>query len=147
MTHTTNLPANQTSVYGTLSSVSLSNPLTVTFSAPITNFFLDVVNGNVTPVQYQVADNAGHSATFTLASNSQSGAQVIGFAATGTIITVAALVAPGALFDFFIDNITFNEALPDSLVVTPLPGALPLFASGLGALGLFNWRRKKKLAA
>lgn len=30
---------------------------------------------------------------------------------------------------------------------TPLPGALPLFASGLGALGLFGWRRKRKAAA
>jgi hypothetical protein len=27
---------------------------------------------------------------------------------------------------------------------TPLPGALPLFAGGLGAIGLFGWRRKKK---
>jgi len=30
---------------------------------------------------------------------------------------------------------------------TPLPAALPLFASGLGALGLFGWRRKRKTAA
>jgi len=29
-------------------------------------------------------------------------------------------------------------------VVTPLPAALPLFATGLGALGLLGWRRKKK---
>jgi hypothetical protein len=30
---------------------------------------------------------------------------------------------------------------------TPLPAALPLFATGLGALGLIGWRRKKKAAA
>ena len=31
--------------------------------------------------------------------------------------------------------------------VIPLPAALPLFATGLGALGLLGWRRKKKAAA
>jgi hypothetical protein len=30
---------------------------------------------------------------------------------------------------------------------TPLPVALPLFATGLGALGLLGWRRKRKQAA
>ena len=29
---------------------------------------------------------------------------------------------------------------------TPLPAALPLFATGLGALGLLGWRRKRKAA-
>lgn len=29
---------------------------------------------------------------------------------------------------------------------TPLPAALPLFASGVGALGLLGWRRKRKAA-
>jgi PEP-CTERM motif len=33
-------------------------------------------------------------------------------------------------------NITVNQ--------TPLPAALPLFASGLGALGLLGWCRKRK---
>ena len=30
---------------------------------------------------------------------------------------------------------------------TPLPAALPLFATGLGALGLLGWRRKRKATA
>ncbi len=30
---------------------------------------------------------------------------------------------------------------------TPLPAALPLFATGLGAMGLLGWRRKRKNAA
>jgi hypothetical protein len=30
---------------------------------------------------------------------------------------------------------------------TPAPAALPLFATGLGALGLLGWRRKRKKAA
>jgi hypothetical protein len=37
----------------------------------------------------------------------------------------------------------------DTLTIsqTPLPAALPLFATGLGALGLLGWRRKRKAAA
>jgi hypothetical protein len=31
--------------------------------------------------------------------------------------------------------------------VTPLPAALPLFATGLGAMGLLGWRRKRKNSA
>ena len=40
--------------------------------------------------------------------------------------------------------ITFD--LPDGLTLaqSPLPPALPLFATGLGALGLLGWRRKRK---
>jgi hypothetical protein len=34
-----------------------------------------------------------------------------------------------------------------SLIATPLPAALPLFATVLGSGGLFGWRRKRKNAA
>jgi hypothetical protein len=34
-----------------------------------------------------------------------------------------------------------------NLDATPLPAALPLFASGLGAIGLLGWRRKRKKAS
>jgi len=42
---------------------------------------------------------------------------------------------------------TFNAAFSLDGVASPLPGALPLFATGLGALGLLGWRRKRKSAA
>ncbi len=35
----------------------------------------------------------------------------------------------------------------NSLTTTPLPAALPLFATGLGAMGFFGWRRKRKATA
>jgi hypothetical protein len=37
--------------------------------------------------------------------------------------------------------------LTGTVVATPLPAALPLFATGLGALGLLAWRKTKKAAA
>jgi hypothetical protein len=41
----------------------------------------------------------------------------------------------------------FKQLSLDAAVVTPLPAALPLFATGLGALGLLGWRRKRKNSA
>jgi hypothetical protein len=49
-------------------------------------------------------------------------------------------------------NNNYGELSPEgfgvgNFAVTPLPAALPLFATGLGALGLLGWRRKRKNAA
>jgi hypothetical protein len=35
----------------------------------------------------------------------------------------------------------------NAIIVTPLPAALPLFATGLGVMGLLGWRRKRKAEA
>jgi PEP-CTERM motif len=45
------------------------------------------------------------------------------------------------------DKLTFTPAASTPTPVVPLPATLPLFATGLGALGLLGWRRKKKAAA
>ena len=47
-----------------------------------------------------------------------------------------------AYLDFSVDTVGVNLQ-----GTTPLPAALPLFASGLGALGLLGWRRKRKALA
>jgi hypothetical protein len=41
----------------------------------------------------------------------------------------------------------FQIATEEVVSTAPLPGALPLFATGLGALGLLGWRRKRKATA
>jgi hypothetical protein len=56
----------------------------------------------------------------------------------------ATLVSEGTPFTFNNTNITAS-AVSDAEV--PLPAALPLFATGLGALGLLGWRRKRKAQA
>lgn len=45
------------------------------------------------------------------------------------------------------NNNGFVVAAINSVSATPLPATLPLFASGLGALGLLGWRRKRKAQA
>ena len=49
------------------------------------------------------------------------------------------------LNDKLILDLSFTNTTPPS--PTPLPAALPLFATGLGAMGLFGWRRKRKNTA
>lgn len=65
------------------------------------------------------------------------------------------LISPNEIvIDVTGDNPNVNDQLildviagPPTTSATPLPAALPLFASGLGALGLLGWRRKRKTAA
>jgi hypothetical protein len=131
LTNTTFLPANQTSLYGTASfGTDLSNPLTITFASNITNFFLDVYNGLTTNIDYKVYDNLGNSAIFTLAPNLNGGTTQIGFAAAGNLVFVESITVPTNSWDFFIDNIHFNEPLPQ----VPVPGTMLLLGSGLAAL-------------
>jgi hypothetical protein len=42
---------------------------------------------------------------------------------------------------------SFTIVVSTPASATPIPAALPLFASGLGVLGLLGWRRKKKAQA
>jgi CHRD domain-containing protein len=58
---------------------------------------------------------------------------------------VAEAIAGEAYFNIHSTAFTAGE-IRGFLNETPLPAALPLFATGLGALGLLAWRRKKKSA-
>jgi len=57
------------------------------------------------------------------------------------------LVMQGSASDNWFEGARLEGQLVVTPVVTPLPAALPLFATGLGALGLLGWRRKRKQLA
>ena len=67
-----------------------------------------------------------------------------------SIFTSATLFASAVLTNdiggFEVADVSANF-IQTGLSGTPLPAALPLFASGLGALGLLGWRRKRKVAS
>ena len=71
--------------------------------------------------------------------------------ATGELTAaVLSVLSAGTTFDFFSlagdDNRIAKDFYISGATVSPVPlaGALPLFATGLGALGLLGWRRKRK---
>jgi hypothetical protein len=148
LTEATNLPANRTSIYGTASFANnLSNPLTITFDKAITNFLVDVLNGNTEPIDYTISDNAGNSSTFNLPNNLNGGKTQIGFAATGNEVTIKSSIGSQFAYDFFIDNIRFNEPLPPSLGGEPVPEPLTILGSvvALGMGGIFKKQHSKRL--
>jgi hypothetical protein len=67
---------------------------------------------------------------------------------TSPLIGIFAIVAgsiPGFNFSVLYETNEVDLSLT-AVAETPLPAALPLFATGLGALGLLGWRRKRKNA-
>jgi hypothetical protein len=110
---------------------------------------------NLEPVTqiFAAVDNMADAIVFAVPSNSnESGswdnlqAQLHGTTATlfplleggSGPTSVTLLVLGTSEFNFAIDNVCSPGCLSQ-----PLPTALPLFATGLGALGLLGWRRKR----
>ena len=140
------LPANRTTVYGTAlfgtttprnDVLGIGGPylstMTFTFQPTVTSFYMDVYNGQVFNVTYTMSDNQGNTASFLLTPNLASGTTQIGFNPSGTVVTLSS--DAGALWDFSIDNIHYNEGVPPTTVVVPVPNPLPpLPASEIPAL-------------
>ncbi len=157
------LPATASVAYGTADFANTggqsgyTNPLTIKFynavtNAPenVTNFFLDLYNGNTVSVNYTLKDNLGNGAVFNVGNNGSSGQQTFGFASAGNSFTVTGGPAVGSCcaWDYFINDIGFNQALPNGstnggtpLSPTPEPSTYAMLLAGLGLIG-FKYRRK-----
>ena len=100
--------------------------------------------------QEDFTDNAGTLAV--VMSILDSGGGLINQWTLSTPGDLTATVVGGNLYGWMVNN-EFAFLAIDNLELTggpaavPLPATLPLFASGLGALGLLGWRRKRKNAA
>jgi hypothetical protein len=142
LTNETSQSTDDTSVYATLGpdyggDPSLTNPLVVSFSAPIQNFSIQILNalsGN-----YVMSDNVGDSMDFSLATTGGSLATE-GFAAAGTQVTID-YTSSSTAWDFAIDNVTFDQALP----IMPEPASAGLLV-GAGVLALRR-RTQRRLVA
>lgn len=149
LTNTSNLPADETSIYGTAGFATPQgvggyvNLITITFDTPIQNFIATLLNGSTITADFMATDSSGDSAVFTLAPNLQSGETQIAFAAVGTWVTITQLTNDPNVsgYDFFIDNIQFNVPLPG----VPEPSSMLLLASGgvVGLVGCIGRRRKQ----
>ncbi len=123
-------------------SVQTGGTITITFNSAQTS--LDILWGTV-----DVA--SGYNLVTTSAGQTIDGATIDSLMSSPASGAVDAAVEITGLNPFlsvtFQDTTGNNPAFEFDIGQTPIPGALPLFATGLSAFGLFGWRRKRKNAS
>ena len=131
----------------TLTRISLRQDDFATFSSLPTVISPGVTFTNLNTTTFSASDDEN----WTLTSTALLGGGLYGgnveLTATNGLLTFASLnyfYQPGRPFD--LETIVYSN-FTGTITQTPLPAALPLFATGLGALGLLGWRRKRKAAA
>jgi len=111
-----------------------TNPLTISFSVPIENFSVQVLNGDDMR-NYTLSDDLGDTITKSLASAGGLGSALLSLPGSG-ITRVSIASANADAWDFAIDNVTFTSA-----IATPEPGSMLLLSAG--CLFLFTMCRNE----
>jgi len=105
--HTTNLPVDNTVVYGTtVGCAGCRSEITIAFAQKVSNFSVFLMNGRTVTITYTVEDDAGGSQDVTLVRNLDSGAATIALPDRGISQVVISTGDP--FWDFLIDNVQFD---------------------------------------
>jgi hypothetical protein len=127
----------------------------VTFSSALGN---SVPFGSATPIAFSFSDGAGDtisnlndtSFAFFFGTNPSGGISSWEVEVTSASASISSFTGEdevtgtsGSQFGLSFVGGQWGPAIS----ATPLPAALPLFAGGLGAMGLLGWRKKRKTAA
>ena len=115
---------------GTLYTINFWALATTVDSVSVLYAFINTSFASNAPSGGTGATITGALSTYTLES----------FSFTGTGSDVLSIAAYNNPAEYYVDDISISGGTS----VVPLPATLPLFASGLGALGLLGWRRRKK---
>ena len=117
--------------------------ITFTFNSPIKSFGISIAGlGTISSTTFSIANSNGFSS-------------VLYQDYSGTTTSFDTALFAGLISDERFTSVTFwGTELGDGVFFdnlyyhqNPLPPALPLFATGLGVLGLLGWRRKRKAQA
>jgi hypothetical protein len=127
-----------TAVYATTNLLggAYTNPMTITFSKPVSGFSILVTN----PIAdtYRVSDNLGGSQSFAIATSSSHTFALAETGITSVSVSDTTLNFLG-LWDFAIDNVQFT---PVTTSAVPDPSASLLLVSALGLTGILGRRRR-----
>ncbi|MGZ3409398.1 MAG: choice-of-anchor J domain-containing protein [Xanthobacteraceae bacterium] len=165
---------NNTGTNGTISDWLVSSTIPLA-NGDILRFYTMTEPGSGFPDRLQVRLST-NGAAFTVGSSETSvgdfttlladinpGLAVGGYPENWTLYTVVLSGLPASAtghlaFRYFVDDAGLfgnnsdyigldTVSLDSAEIATPLPGALPLFVTGLGGLGLLGWRRKRTVSA
>lgn len=105
-----------------------------------------ITGSDLTTTATTISFNFGDDSAFGSAYFESSGAYSIGFYNEFSANLTTGEIEIGTPGNADILLYPTGDVVLGSVSTTPLPATLPLFATGLGALGLFGWRRKRKAA-
>jgi hypothetical protein len=103
---------------------------------------------NISAVSFTIGSSTAGEGWKVFGSNSPTGSLTFLLQGSSELTSNSLALYPYYFFTAARGDVLLQSfTLVDPPALTPLPAALPLFATGIGGLGLLGWRRKRKAQA